>query len=51
MTLPDLSQLAIILFIAFLIFGAAKIPAIGQAVGVRLSRRPPPRDETTDESR
>ncbi len=39
MVLPDLPQLAIIAFVVFLIFGAVKVPALGQAIGVRLARR------------
>lgn len=38
MTLPDLSQLAIILFVIFLIFGAVKIPALGGAIDARIAR-------------
>ena len=38
MSLPDPAQTAIILFVVFLIFGAVKIPALGEAIGVRLSR-------------
>lgn len=38
MSLPDPTQILIILFVVFLIFGAVKVPALGEAIGVRLSR-------------
>lgn len=38
MSLPDPAQILIILFVVFLIFGAVKVPALGEAIGVRLSR-------------
>lgn len=39
MPLPDLTDIFIILFVVYLIFGASKVPALGEALGRRLSSR------------
>ncbi|AKU90188.1 twin-arginine translocase TatA/TatE family subunit [Vulgatibacter incomptus] len=45
MVLPNLGELLIIGFVVFLIFGAVKVPALGEAIGVRLSRSRSPRKD------
>jgi|GEM_PF-2238355 len=36
---PDLVDISLVLAVVLLVFGAAKFPALGEAIGRRLSRR------------
>ncbi|HLV60428.1 MAG TPA: twin-arginine translocase TatA/TatE family subunit [Fredinandcohnia sp.] len=36
---PDLTDIAVILAVVLLVFGASKFPALGEALGRRLARR------------